>query len=324
MTTDQQVDVLLYGLGAIGSFYAFILSRVPRVRLTVVARSNYDAVKKNGIIITSENHGDHTVRPFKVVKTAAEADAKFDFIVCAHKAITQDAVPAQIAPAVDEHRSTIVIIQNGVGNEVPFRTAFPHATIISCVTWTGAAQPQPGHIKHTKSEDMQIGLYPNEADPSAERHRLDSFASLLTEGNTVFQVVPDIQIQRWEKVVWNAAWNSLTTLTLLDTHSWLGSSPDATPMTRRLMGEVVDVARACGVALDHGLVDTLIDKILAMHPIGSSMQNDFKAGRPMEVDIILGYPYRQAKELGIATPTLDTIYVILTGTNLRLLRESGK
>ncbi|GJC94511.1 2-dehydropantoate 2-reductase [Colletotrichum higginsianum] len=324
MATDQQVDVLLYGLGAIGSFYAFILSRVPRVRLTVVARSNYDAVKENGIIITSENHGEHTVRPFKVVKTAAEADAKFDFIVCAHKAITQDAVPAQIAPAVDESRSTVVIIQNGVGNEVPFRTAFPHATIISCVTWTGAAQPQPGHIRHTKSEDMQIGLYPNEADPSVERQRLDSFAALLTEGNTVFQVVPDIQVQRWEKVVWNAAWNSLTTLTLLDTHSWLGSSPDATPMTRRLMGEVVDVARACGVPLDHGLVDTLIDKILAMQPIGSSMQNDFKAGRPMEVDIILGYPYRKGKELGIATPTLDTIYVILTGTNLRLLRESGR
>ncbi|KAJ0154725.1 putative 2-dehydropantoate 2-reductase [Colletotrichum tanaceti] len=331
MTTDQQVDVLLYGIGAIGSFYAFILSRVPRVRLTVVARSNYDAVKENGIIITSENHGEHTVRPFKVVKTAAETDAKFDYIVCAHKAIAQDAVPAQIAPAVDDNRSTIVIIQNGVGNEVPFRAAFPHATIISCVTWTGAAQPQPGHIKHTKSEDMQIGLYPNDdADPATERQRLNGFAALLTEGDTVFQVVPDVQVQRWEKVVWNAAWNSLTTLTLLDTHAWLGSSPDATLMTRRLMGEVVDVARACGVALDRhdhnghgGLVDALIGKILAMPPIGSSMQNDFRAGRPMEVDIILGYPYRKAKELGVATPTLDTIYVILTGTNLRLLRDAA-
>lgn len=190
-------------------------------------------------------------------------------------------------------------------------------------TWTGAAQPQPGHIKHTKSEDMQIGLYPNDADQAVEQQRLDEFASLLTEGKTIFQVVPNIQVQRWEKVVWNAAWNSLTTLTLLNTHSWLSSSPDATPMTQRLMREVIDVAKACEVPIDYDLVDKLINKILAMHPIGSSMQNDFKAGRPMEVDIILGYPYRKGKELGIATPTLDTIYVILTGTNLRLLRESG-
>ncbi|KXH51150.1 2-dehydropantoate 2-reductase [Colletotrichum nymphaeae SA-01] len=321
--SGQQIEVLLYGLGAIGSFYAFILSRVPRVRLTVVARSNYNAVKENGIAIASENHGEHNVRPYRVVRNAAEAEAKFDYIVCAHKAITQDAVPAEIAPAVDAEKSTIVIIQNGVGNEVPFRKAFPHTTIISCVTWTGAAQPQPGHIKHTKSEDMQIGLYPNDTDQAVEKQRLDEFASLLTEGKTVFQVVPNIQVQRWEKVVWNAAWNSLTTLTLLDTHSWLSSSPDATPMTQRLMREVIDVAKACEVPIDYDLVDKLINKILAMHPIGSSMQNDFKAGRPMEVDIILGYPYRKGKELGIATPTLDTIYVILTGTNLRLLRESG-
>ena len=31
----------------IGSFYAFILQRCERVRLTVVARSNYEAVKSN-------------------------------------------------------------------------------------------------------------------------------------------------------------------------------------------------------------------------------------------------------------------------------------
>jgi hypothetical protein len=31
----------------IGSFYAFILSRSDRVRLTVVARSNYEAVQAN-------------------------------------------------------------------------------------------------------------------------------------------------------------------------------------------------------------------------------------------------------------------------------------
>ncbi|EFQ33959.1 2-dehydropantoate 2-reductase [Colletotrichum graminicola M1.001] len=322
MPDDKQLDVLLYGLGAIGSFYAFILSRAPHVRLTVVARSNYDAVKENGITLYSENHGEHTIRPYKVLRNAAEAESKFDYIICAHKAIAQNAVPAQIAPAVDEDKSTIVIIQNGVGNEVSFRQAFPHTTIISCVTWTGAAQPQPGLIKHTKSEDMQIGLYKNDADQGVEQQRLTEFASLLTKGKTVFQVVPDVQVQRWEKVVWNAAWNSLTTLTLLDTHSWLSSSPEAKPMTQCLMREVIDVAKACNVPIGYDLTDKLIGKILDMHPIGSSMQNDFKAGRPMEVDIILGYPYRKGKELGIATPTLDTIYTILTGTNVRLLRKS--
>jgi len=44
---QKETTVLLYGLGAIGSFYAFILSRNDNVVLDVVARSNYDAVKQN-------------------------------------------------------------------------------------------------------------------------------------------------------------------------------------------------------------------------------------------------------------------------------------
>ncbi|KAJ9199093.1 hypothetical protein DTO166G4_7370 [Paecilomyces variotii] len=317
--TTKTVDVLLYGLGAIGSFYAFILSRSQNVRLTVVARSNYDAVKMNGIVIKSQNHGEHVVRPCKVVKNAAEAGQSFEYIVCCHKAIQQDHVPKQLVSAVDTSKTTIVIIQNGVGNEDAFREAFPKCTIISCVTWVGATQTSPGIVAHTKSEDMQMGLFPNKTlDPDLERRRLDEFASLLTHGKTVFQVVPNIQVQRWEKVVWNAAWNSLTTLTLLDTKSWLGSSPDALPLTRRLMTEVIDVARRLGVPIEHSLVDTLIDKIMAMPGIGSSMQTDYKNGRPMEVDVILGTPVKKARELGMDIPTVETLYVILTAINGRL------
>ncbi|KAJ9269230.1 hypothetical protein DTO212C5_4725 [Paecilomyces variotii] len=317
--TTKTVDVLLYGLGAIGSFYAFILSRSQNVRLTVVARSNYDAVKMNGIVIKSQNHGEHVVRPYKVVKNAAEAEQSFDYIVCCHKAIQQDHVPKQLAPAVDTSKTTIVIIQNGVGNEDAFREAFPKCTIISCVTWVGATQTSPGIVAHAKSEDMQMGLFPNtNLDPDLERRRLDEFASLLTHGKTVFQVVPNVQVQRWEKVVWNAAWNTLTTLTLLDTKSWLGSSPDALPLTRRLMTEVIDVARRLGVTIEHSLVDTLIDKIMAMPGIGSSMQTDYKNGKPMEVDVILGTPVKKARELGVDIPTVETLYVILTAVNGRL------
>ncbi|CAG9988153.1 unnamed protein product [Clonostachys byssicola] len=313
-------DVLLYGLGAIGSFYAFILSRNENVRLSVVARSNYEAVKANGFKIVSENHGEHIVKPFQVLKHPSEAKTTFDYIVCAHKAINQSTVPEQLASCVDENKSTIVIIQNGVGNEEPFRQRFPSTTIISCVTWVGARQSQPGVIAHTKSEDMQIGIFPtNGNDSDRDAGRLEEFSNLLTTGKTVFQAVPDIQLLRWEKVVWNAAWNSLTTLTLMDTHSWL-ASPDAETLTRRLMTEVINVGKALGVALDYDLIDTLVNKIKGMPPIGSSMRTDYENNKPMEVEIILGYPVRKGKELGINIATVETIYVILTAVNRRLMK----
>lgn len=322
MASSGPIDVLLYGLGGIGSFYAFILSRSEKVRLSVVARSNYDAVKAKGLTLNSENHGSHHVTPYQVYRTPAEANKAFDYVVCAHKALDQAGAAEQLAPVIDQAKTTIVILQNGVGNEVPFRERYPEVTVVSGVVWVGAAQIEPGVVNHTKSEDLQIGLYPNEHhDASQEAQRLEEFASFLRDGKTVFQVVPNVQVQRWEKVVWNVAWNSLTTLTLMTTHDWLSSSEDSTPMTRRLMTEVINVAKKCDVPLDDALPDRLIEKILAMHAIGSSMQLDYKNGRPMEVDIILGYPVKKGRELGVSIPTLETIYTILRAVNLRITRE---
>ncbi|KAF5252627.1 hypothetical protein FANTH_2522 [Fusarium anthophilum] len=321
---DKPLEVSVYGLGAIGSFYAFILSRSEHVHLTVVARSNFEAVSANGISIDSQNHGKHHVKPHKVLRTVAEAGQKFDFIICTNKAVDQASTAADIAPGVGDNTS-IVIIQNGVGNEDAFREKFPSATIISCVTWVGARQPEPGFINHTTSEDMQVGLYPNKAgDASRDTQRLAQLESLLSIGKTIFQIVPNIQVQRWEKVVWNAAWNSLTALTLMDTHTWLSSSDLSTPMTRKLMKEVIDVANALGVPLEYELIDRLLEKILAMPPIGSSMRTDYENGKPMEVEVILGYPVRKGKELGIDVATIETLYTILLAINKRLISAQGK
>ncbi|RHZ58918.1 ketopantoate reductase family protein [Aspergillus thermomutatus] len=313
----QKIEVLLYGLGAIGSFYAFILQRSNRVRLTVVARSNYQAVVKNGIYIDSANHGQHRFHPDLVIKSPAEATHPYRYVVCANKAIDQDAVVEQLAPAVDE-TTTFVIIQNGVGNEEPFRRAFPRCSILTCVTWVGATQTSPGVITHINSEDLQIGLFPNfSLDASLEKSRLQEFTSFLADGRTRFQVRDDMQLPRWEKVVWNAAWNAITALTMVDTQTWLRSSTQATPLTRRLMGEVIAVGRGCGVDIDEGLVDRLLEKINALPGIGSSMQTDCRNGRPMEIEVILGYPLRRAKELGIDTPVLETLTCLLRAVDGR-------
>ncbi|KAE8371202.1 ketopantoate reductase PanE/ApbA C terminal-domain-containing protein, partial [Aspergillus bertholletiae] len=186
-------------------------------------------------------------------------------------------------------------------------------------TWVGATQTSPGTVEHNRSEDTQIGLFPNiSVDETVERTRLTTFASLLEQGETKFQVLEDMQRQRWEKVVWNAAWNPITTLTLLDTQSWLHSSEDATPVTRRLMREVVDVGRRCGVQLEYELVDKLMNRINSLPGVTSSMQTDYKNGRPMEVDVILGFPARKAKEFGMETPVLDTIYALVRAVDSRV------
>ncbi len=182
----------------------------------------------------------------------------------------------------------------------------------------GSLQTSSGVIKHTKSEHTQIGLYPNPAaTENKDQARLDAFTRLLRTGGTPFDVEEDMQVKRWEKVVWNAAWNSATALTLLDTHSWLASEGGMS-MTRQLMTEVIDVANKCNVPLSYDLIDQLIDKILKMPGIFSSMHADRVAGRQMEVDIILGTPARKAKEFGLEVPVVDTLYTLLVALNTRM------
>lgn len=91
------------------------------------------------------------------------------------------------------------------------------------------------------------------------------------------------------------------------------------------MAEVINVAQKSGVPLEYELVDRLINKILAMPGIGSSMQTDCRNGRAMELDVILGTPMRKARQLGVSTPILETIYTLLLGVDLRLeLERSSK
>jgi len=309
--------VLLFGLGAIGGFYAFILSRAPNVALSVVARTNYDVVKENGLTVESENHGKHQVRFDAVYRSPSEATHAFDYIVCAHKAINPSAIPPTFQ-SVAGSDTTFVIMQNGVGNEDPFRSTYPQNTIISGVVWVGATQTSPGLIKHMQAENTEIGLFSNPgSDLEEEKSRLEHFSSIMRQGGTNISIEDDVQVKRWEKVVWNAAWNTITTLTFVDTQTWL-ASPGAMEMTKRLMLEVISVGQRCGVPLKNELVDVLIARILSLPGIFSSMYVDAREGRNLEIDVILGFPMRKSKEFGMDVPTLATLYALLKAVDGRL------
>ena len=108
-----------------------------------------------------------------------------------------------------------------------------------------------------------------------------------------------------------------TTLTFVDTQTWL-ASPEAMEMTKRLMLEVISVGQRCGVPLKNELVDVLIIRILSLPGIFSSMYVDAKEGRNLEIDVILGFPMKKAKEFGMDVPTLATLYALLKAVDGRL------
>lgn len=116
--------VLVFGAGSLGIVYSWLLSRViPESNITAICRSNYDAASRNGFTLNSTVWGDSlSVRP-RVVRSMSEAVEQsesqiFDYVLVTTKALpTTPSTAELIRPAITPGKTTIVVIQNGIGVE---------------------------------------------------------------------------------------------------------------------------------------------------------------------------------------------------------------
>lgn len=328
---SQPIEVLLFGLGAVGSVYAYILTQAPNTRVTVCARSNYDVVKSSGLRLESEKFGlKESVKFHRVVKTPSDPElqgVRFDYIVCTNKAITTSPTASEIIHPIVGDNTTIALIQNGVGNDREFRERFPGSTILSGVTWVNANQPSTGVVIHRHDETMQFGVHYTEhpeLTKEIQTQRMDEFVSLLRAGGTNVEVVPDIGVWRWKKTIWNCTWNTLTALTLANTAQFLNASSSAPTVAKSLIAELATVARADGYQIEQDYLDSLIDRSSVWQGIFSSMGVDAVHERPMEVDVIVTKPLEAAQRLGIHTPILLTIHALVSTIDWRVRNRVGK
>src|SRR4051794_2897093 len=106
------VRALVFGAGGVGCLYGWFLHRAG-VQVTAVCRSNYQQVKKNGLLIRSKKWGRNTFKPTVVASVAeARAHGPFDYLLVCSKAFPDTASLIKEAVAPD---TAIVLAQNGIG-----------------------------------------------------------------------------------------------------------------------------------------------------------------------------------------------------------------
>lgn len=317
--------VLFFGAGSIGGIYSYLLSRaVPASNITVICRSNYDAVSKNGFTVNSTLWGKGlNVRP-SVVKNVAEAveaseGAPFDYVIVTSKALNTTPSTAElIKPAVDPGTTTIVLIQNGIAIEAPFAKLYPDNPILSTVVYLPGTQVEPGFIEHKEVELLHIGTYPASA-PQPHKAAAQAFSDLLTAAKASSKVHDDVQAERWSKLIVNASWNSICALTRCRDRQLLDISNQSGPFKdfiRGVMLEIAATAQAYGYQnINEELVEFQLQRacVRSLPGIQPSMMADALAGRNMEVDAIVGNAVRLAAEKGVPTPMLSTIYFLASG-----------
>lgn len=301
------MKVLVIGTGAIGSFYGALLAR-QGVEVSVVARTDYAHVKRQGIQIRTDNDLYH-FQPHHVLRSAAELNEKPDYVLLCVKVVEGIDRVGLLKGAVGPN-TAIVLIANGIDIESEIAEAFPNNELISGLAFVCVTRTAPGQIWHQAYGRLALGNYPRGL--SAKTRTL---CALYEQTGIACVATDNIVTGRWQKCVWNAAFNPLSVLSGGLTTSDILATQEA--LCRALMEEVVALARADGHPLPDNSVEVNLLSTYKMPPYKTSMLLDYEAGRPMETEAILGNAVRRGRQLGVLIPHLETVYALMK------LRELG-
>ncbi|KAI8148659.1 2-dehydropantoate 2-reductase [Fennellomyces sp. T-0311] len=313
------VRVLTVGTGAIGAIYSWRLSK--NCHVTTVCRSNYDAVRENGLQIDSKKFGVETFKPNEVVKAVPEEP--FDYVLVTLKALPDVYDVAEIiAPAVSK-KTTIVLIQNGLGVEEPIVERFPDNPIVSIVAYIGTSQTAPGQIKMVGDESLVVGNY--KPSPIDSDTQIDAFVDLLRKGGCTVNRVNDVEQVRWQKLFWNGAFSPVCTVARMNTTEIL-ANPEAMGTVKKLMCELIESANAMGYSFDvEEQMETMLERTRATAmDYKPSMLLDLERGQPMEISVILGTPLRRAKAKGMSVPNLEMMHDLLMAIQSSIKKSPGR
>ena len=316
---EALMEVLIFGAGAIGAFYGSRLACNSNVSVSVICRSNFQAVLADGFSISSPQFGDYKWRPtrtFANARDARRAGVQWDYVIVSTKALPDVSDDAELLQGLIDGKTAIVLIQNGIGIEEPYARRYPGATILSAVTITSAAQPEHGFIQHHRWTRISSGVYPEDSEAAVFKNTVfvDLLVKVGIEDASAF-AAQKLQLLRWHKVAINAAFNPSSVLSYETDNPTMVHDINMYEHMRGVINEVLSVAlKLTGLPFpkDFATAEQILDSA-KQSPKGSfpSMLADWRSRKAMELEVILGNPIRLAREKGLDMPRLQTMYALL-------------
>ncbi|MCB1190578.1 MAG: 2-dehydropantoate 2-reductase [Leptospiraceae bacterium] len=302
------MEILIVGSGAIGGFYGGMLSLLPEVNIHFLCRSDYDVVAKEGIEIASPWKNFHFY-PTGVLKQGMRSPVVFDYVVVTLKVLPNIFLAKVIGDYVNK-KTSILLLQNGVGIEQGVVQAFPENEILSGLAFTCIHRTAPGKIKHLDYGHLSIGSFSKEQSKTASQ-----LSELFNKAGVKCEVAKDIVSARWKKLVWNAPFNPISVLSGGRDTTAILQNKKTLQLVQNVMQEVCHLAELDGHRLADDVASKMIEMTLSMEPYKTSMLLDYESHREMEVEAILGNPLKIAKQHNAKLPYMETLYALLSIMN---------
>jgi len=324
------MKICVVGLGAIGGLFAgWLGSRLApgEVQVSALARgATLTALQQHGLRLHPQGkpgtEADPADPPLSVLLHAGDDPLALgvqDLVIVAVKGPALTAVAPAIAQLCGR-RTQVLVAMNGVpwwffdglggphdGLQLAavdpggvIAAAVPTRQVIGCVVHLSSTAPAPGVVRHVGGKGLIIG------EPAGgATARTTALAALL--GRAGFEVTVSERIQRdiWFKLWGNMTMNPVSALT--------GATCDLIlddPLVRGFCSAVMLEARAISEAIGIPIEQTPAQRNAVTRKLGAfktSMLQDAEAGRPLEIDALVGAVQEIGQHLGLATPNIDAL-----------------
>ena len=292
------------GAGAVGAYFGGLLALAGN-EVTFIARGEHlRAMQQDGLRLDTPKGMLH-VKNARFVADAA-AVGPCDVVLFAVKAYDIEAAAAPLKQLVDAG-AIIVSVLNGVDHQDRIAAVVGQGRVLGGLALVSGVITAPGVIRYTSP---MSALRFGEADGSMSPRAI-AFRDACEAAGFGAELVADIRAAQWSKFVGLATNAGLTSLIRLPA-GYIYHDPEISAMALRGFEEVAALARAQGIAIP---ADATL-RALAMHQsfpktMYASMYHDVARGKPMELDHLSGYIVRRGRELGVATPVHEMMYLAL-------------
>lgn len=308
---------LIAGAGAIGAYIGARLTHAG-FDVTLFARGPHlRAMQEHGVRVKSPE-GDFEAHP-SVIASLGEAGWA-DVVFLGVKAQGLPQLAPDLKPVLGPE-TTVVSTQNGVpwwffqGFAGPVQDqrlervdpggvvsgAILLSSVIGSIVYFSTEITSPGVIQHIEGNRISLG------EPDGKRsERVKRIAEALIAAGLKAPVTSRIRHEIWVKLLGNASFNPVSALTGC-TLAQMASDPDLSRLVRDIMTEVEAVGTRIGLELPV----SIDQRIAGAGKVGehkTSMLQDLEAGRPLELEAIVGSVLDLGERLDIPMPCTRAIY----------------
>ena len=310
----------IVGAGAIGGWIAAGLARAG-CTVSVLARGRtLAALQRDGLRLQS-GPGDamHTqTHPVRASSSALELGPQ-DLVVIAVKAPAMRDVALQLAPLLGPH-TVVLTAMNGVpwwflqgfggalqgkrlsavdpGGEIATAIAPEH--IVGSVVHASCSVSAPGVVRHGFGNKLIVG------EPSGVRtERVLALAALLERAGFEAPLSDRIQRDIWFKLWGNMTMNPVSAITGATSTQVLDDD-----LVRRFCTRVMEEAKEIGARMGIAIDQAPDDRHAVTRKLGSfrtSMLQDVEAGKPVELNALVGAVRELGELTRVATPYTDAL-----------------